>query len=110
GHLARHGHQVVALGEKKNLRAPLPAMKTFGYQFEEKTSGFEAPVVRAIRRGRAVAAAGLQMRRAGFRPDVICAHIGWGEALFIKDVFPEARLLLYCEFFYRAQGGDMGFD
>jgi glycosyltransferase involved in cell wall biosynthesis len=85
-------------------------MKTFGYQLEEKAAGFEAPVVLAIKRGRVVAAAALQMRRAGFRPDVIFAHIGWGEALFLKDVFPEAKILLYCEFFYRAQGGDMGFD
>lgn len=114
-HLAAHyarrpGHQVVALGERKNLRAPLPGIKTFGYQLEEKAAGFEAPVVRAIKRGRVVAAAALQMRRAGFRPDVIFAHLGWGEALFLKDVFPEAKILLYCEFFYRAQGGDMGFD
>jgi glycosyltransferase involved in cell wall biosynthesis len=109
-HARRPGHQVVALGEKKNLRAPLPGIKTFGYQLQEKAAGFEAPVVRAIQRGRVVAAAALQMRRAGFRPDVIFAHIGWGEALFLKDVFPEAKILLYCEFFYRAQGGDMGFD
>ncbi len=38
------------------------------------------------------------------------AHIGWGEALFLKDIFPEAKLLLYCEFFYRARGADTGFD
>jgi glycosyltransferase involved in cell wall biosynthesis len=41
---------------------------------------------------------------------VICAHPGWGEALFLKDVFPAAKLLLYLEFFYRAHGSDMGFD
>jgi glycosyltransferase involved in cell wall biosynthesis len=110
-HFARQrGHEVVALGEKKNLRSALPGIKTFGYQLEESTGGFEAPVVRAIKRGRVVAAAALQMRRAGFRPDVVFAHIGWGEALFLKDVFPEAKVLLYCEFFYRAQGADMGFD
>jgi glycosyltransferase involved in cell wall biosynthesis len=57
-----------------------------------------------------VAAGAAKLRQAGFRPDVICAHIGWGEALFLKDVFPEAKLLLYCEFFYRSRGADMGFD
>jgi glycosyltransferase involved in cell wall biosynthesis len=41
---------------------------------------------------------------------VIFAHIGWGEALFLKDLFPKARVVLYCEFFYRARGGDLGFD
>ena len=29
-------------------------------------------------------------KRQGFRPDVIFAHIGWGEALFLKDIFPDA--------------------
>jgi glycosyltransferase involved in cell wall biosynthesis len=116
-HLAAHfarrpGHQVVALGEKINLlrqRQP-PGVKILGYELKPQAEGFEAPVVRAIQRGRAVAAAALQLRRAGFRPEVIFTHIGWGEALFLKDVFPEAKVLLYCEFFYRAQGGDMGFD
>jgi glycosyltransferase involved in cell wall biosynthesis len=30
--------------------------------------------------------------------------------LFLKDVFPAARVLLYCEYFYRTRGGDLGFD
>src|SRR5688572_18442130 len=116
-HLATHfarqrGNQVVALGEKPNLlrQRQLPGVKTFGYEVKSEAAGFEAPVVRAIHRGRAAAAAALQMRRAGFRPDVIFTHLGWGEALFLKDVFPEAKVLLYCEFFYNARGGDMGFD
>jgi glycosyltransferase involved in cell wall biosynthesis len=52
----------------------------------------------------------LQLKKQGFYPDVIFAHIGWGEALFLKDVFPKARVLLYCEFFYSAKGADFGFD
>jgi glycosyltransferase involved in cell wall biosynthesis len=50
------------------------------------------------------------LRRQGFRPDVVFTHLGWGEGLFLKDIFPEAKVLLYCEFFYRRQGGDVGFD
>jgi hypothetical protein len=117
-HLASHfarqkGNEVVALGEKGSLlrnRPFAPGIKVFGYQVNPQSRGFEAPVVRAIERGRATATAATQMRRAGFRPDVIFTHLGWGEALFLKDVFPDAKVLLYCEFFYRAQGGDLGFD
>jgi glycosyltransferase involved in cell wall biosynthesis len=118
-HLAAHfasqpGHEVVAVGEKANLvrnRAAFPGVKLLGYEMPPvKASSFESPVLSAIQRGKTVAAGAARLRRSGFRPDVIFAHIGWGEALFLKDVFPESRILLYCEFFYRARGGDMGFD
>lgn len=112
-HLARAGHEVVAVGEAGNLkRTPrLPGVKLYGYRaLPPAREGFNAHVVRAVDRGRHVAAGAAKLRQAGFRPDVICAHIGWGEALFLKDVFPEAKLLLYCEFFYRSRGADMGFD
>jgi glycosyltransferase involved in cell wall biosynthesis len=45
-----------------------------------------------------------------FRPDVIVAHPGWGESLFVKDAFPDVPLLNYIEFFYRAFGADTFFD
>jgi glycosyltransferase involved in cell wall biosynthesis len=63
-----------------------------------------------ILRAEACAAAAFQLKREGFVPDVIVAHPGWGEALFIKDVFPQARLVIYCEYYYAAEGQDVGFD
>lgn len=52
----------------------------------------------------------VRLQRDGFRPDLIVAHPGWGEALFLKDVFPHAPLLNYCEFYYHGTGADVGFD
>lgn len=66
----------------------------------------EAKVLRA----EACAAAAMQLKRDGFVPDVIVAHPGWGEALLIKEVFPRARLLIYCEYYYAVEGQDVGFD
>ena len=112
-HFARSGHEVVALGEMTNLARNRPQVgaRLLGYELAPlEANGFDAPVARAIHRGRQVAAAASQLRCAGFRPDVVFAHIGWGEALFLKDVFPQARVLLYSEFFYRSQGADLGFD
>ncbi len=68
--------------------------------------GFEESVLH----GQAVARACLGMKEQGFIPDVIVAHPGWGEPMYIKDIFPHAKLLNYCEFFYRAAGADVGFD
>ena len=117
-HLAAHyagaGHEVVAIGDKENLRYQprLPGVRLFAYEAppEDHAGAFEASVLRAMQRGRALATAAAALRRAGFRPDVVFAHIGWGEALFLKEIFPSAPLLLYCEFFYRARGADSGFD
>lgn len=66
----------------------------------------EAKVLRA----EACAAAALKLKQEGFVPDVIVAHPGWGEAMFIKDVFPAAKLVVYCEYYYAAEGQDVGFD
>lgn len=61
--------------------------------------------------GQAVARGLLQLKTAnGFEPDVVLAHPGWGEALFIKDVFPKAKLINLFEFFYHSHGVDVGFD
>ena len=61
-------------------------------------------------RAEAALGAARALKAQGFVPDIIIAHPGWGESLFLKDVWPRARLGIYCEFFYRAQGGDVGFD
>jgi len=52
----------------------------------------------------------LDMRSNGIRPDLIIAHHGWGESLFLKHVWPEARLAIYCEFYYSPDGADVNFD
>ena len=52
----------------------------------------------------------LKLQREGFRPDLIVAHPGWGETLFLKDVLPRTPLLNYCEFYYHGAGADVGFD
>jgi len=47
---------------------------------------------------------------SGFVPDIIMAHPGWGETLPLRAIFRNARILLYCEFFYGMKGRDVGFD
>ena len=61
-------------------------------------------------RGVIVARAARQLRAKGYVPDVIFGHSGWGETLFLKEVWPEAKLLVYAEFYYRGIGNDVGFD
>ena len=49
--------------------------------------------------------AALCLKAEGFTPEVIVAHSGWGESLFIKDVWPKARLGICCDHFRHAAGG-----
>jgi glycosyltransferase involved in cell wall biosynthesis len=71
---------------------------------------FSIDVDRAIRTGLAAAEACRALRARGIRPDIVIGHNGWGETLFVKDVFPDAPLLSYFEFFYHAHGVDVDFD
>jgi len=118
-HYASHGHEVVALGDKLELLHDRPhyqGVKLLGYDgptaetVPAKTLAIDSRARDAVARGYVVAIGAERFRRSGFIPDVVFAHIGWGEGIFLKDVFPEAKLLLYCEFFYRARGADVGFD
>jgi glycosyltransferase involved in cell wall biosynthesis len=68
-------------------------------------AGFE----NAILLGQGVCRIALDLKKQGFYPDVICAHPGWGEALYVKDVFPKAALWTYLEFYYHARNSDVDF-
>ena len=70
---------------------------------------FLAPLDTAVRNGLQVARACEAVRKNGYRPDVIVAHPGWGESLYVKEVFPDVPVLHYCEFFYRPHGADTNF-
>jgi glycosyltransferase involved in cell wall biosynthesis len=50
-----------------------------------------------------------QLAEDGFRPDVICAHAGFGPGMFAADAFPGVPILAYAEWFYRACQSDADF-
>ena len=110
-HFAAAGHRVLALAIEGRA---VPGVAVHRYQPDRGTSRqihpwaqeFETKVIR----GEACAAAASQLKAQGFVPDVIIANPGWGESLFLKDVWPDARLLTLIEFYYAARGLDFDFD
>lgn len=114
--LARLGHRVVALGVNRTpdrlpgvqhlLHRPQAAPDVLGRAAGADLRELHSKLVRADSAAAAMAA----LRDKGFVPDVVFAHPGWGEALYVKDVFPQARLLVYGEYYYGQDGGDAGFD
>ena len=67
---------------------------------------FDAKVIRA----HATLKAARSLNETGFAPDVIVAHPGWGESLFLKQLWPRAKLGIYCEYYYSRDGQDVDFD
>lgn len=108
--------EVVGVGEtkrlKENFRRRVPGVRLIGYGTppEKSTSSILHTTEAAVRRGHSVLGVLLRLKKAGFYPDVVYAHPGWGETLFLKDVYPRSRLIHFCEFYYHTAGQDFNFD
>ena len=88
----------------------IPGVEAFRYQFNSKR-GPTHPHLQNLQNGtmagEAVAAVLLQLERERkLRPDLIYAHPGWGESLFVKELYPDVPLVHYAEFYYHALGAD----
>jgi glycosyltransferase involved in cell wall biosynthesis len=112
--LVQQGHEVVAMTLQKTSDQALHGVRLIPYNTNRGStpnvhpwvSDFETKTIRA----EACFRAALKMKEEGFQPDVIVAHHGWGESLFLKEVWPQAKLGIYCEFFYHRHNADVGFD
>lgn len=115
-YLRSQGHDVVGLGDRKNIESRLgagwsfPVLAYAGREGKRSSHHYLNSFEAGIRRGQDVARAAMALAKRGFRPDVVIGHPGWGELLFVKDVFPDCKLVSYFEYFYQADGGDFDFD
>ncbi len=107
--LARAGHKVGVLTWEGNRNPRV--LPTALYRHEiGKTQGLGGFYTDHVENGAAAARAAAELAKKGDRPDVVFGSINWGETLFLRDVWPEARHLGYAEFFYGTRGRDTGFD
>jgi glycosyltransferase involved in cell wall biosynthesis len=116
-HLARYlgtrpEHQVIFISQRKE--GHLPGVKKIVYKPRRSIAPQVHHYLReseaAVLNAQEVARIALDLRKSGFIPDVMLGHNGWGEIWYLKDIFPEAPLVGYFEFFYRLRGADVGFD
>lgn len=111
--LQARGHDVQALTYDKNDRpSPVPVTR-YPIRLQGKLPEY-GPIIQQFAvsaiRGQDVAITANEMRQSGYVPDFIFGHLGWGETLFLKEVWPDTPIALYAEFFYSTSGLDSGFD
>lgn len=112
--LAAEGHKIFALA--MNPSEALPEVSLVRYKPIRAQLGEEFPTIlremdaRLIRGESAYKALKAMKKQAHLEPDVIYAHPGWGEALFVRDVWPKARFVAYAEWYYNLEGQEVNFD
>lgn len=112
--LVRLGHNVAAIRPLNSEETAWQGVQLYPYTLDRGSSPGIHPWVgdleSATIRGEACFRKALELRERHFEPDLIIAHPGWGESLFMKEVWPKAKLGIYCEFYYQPYGADTGFD
>lgn len=92
----------------------VPGVRIYKYHLARgSTPGVYDLAVRAeadLLRARGAVEAARRLADEGWDPAVIVAHAGWGETVLLREVFPEARLAAFAEFYYHGRGYDVGFD
>ncbi|WP_412565041.1 glycosyltransferase family 4 protein [Thalassobius sp. MITS945101] len=112
--LAAQGHQCVALTLRVKEPSNWNGVRVLPYAIKRKqgpgihpwVNDFDTKVIRA----EACYHAAMGLKAHGFTPDIIIGHHGWGETMFLRDVWPEARIGLYCELYHLSDREHLGFD
>ena len=90
-HLARR-HSVTFLTARDDREMPGIARILYrvpaGAESERGAHGYVQAFQDAVRQGVAAAQALRRAVTGGYRPDLVIAHNGWGDPLFIKDILP----------------------
>ena len=113
--LVDSGHEVVFLCRSKEWHAP----KVEGVhliKFEPHRAGGGAAIHPYLRRfeeavlqGQAAYRALQPLMQSGWVPDWIITHVGFGNGLYLSDVFPTAQRIGLFEWYYNAVGSDADF-
>ncbi len=111
--IAKDNRNQVAFGTTRR-EGNLPGVNKVIYspkrEARPETHHYVRPLENAVLQAQAVYRMAEQLKARGFIPDVVYGHSGWGPTLLMKDIFPNAKLLCYFEWFYHAHGSDADFD
>lgn len=118
-HVAEHlgrtpGHQVVFATKTPREEWAIPGVQKVIFQPDNTPANGEYPLTRpiedGIRHGVGLLRLCKHLKDQGFVPDIILGHSGWGQTMFLKDIYPDSRFVSYFEWYYRADSADIHFD
>ena len=102
--LARRGHNVSALFPRRDVPSSWQNIDLKLYDIKrgnaEGTHPWIIDTESKVIRAEACYRKARDLAKDGYEPDIIIAHPGWGESLFLKLVWPKVKLGIYCEFYY----------
>lgn len=103
---------VVFVTKRKGIE--LPGIHKVLYEPKREPADSTHPYLRlseaGVLHGQEVVRKCLALHKRGFTPDIIIGHPGWGEMMYLRDLYPNVPSLQFLEFYYRADGSDVGFD
>lgn len=112
--LSQRGHQVVCIGGTGAApMAGAAGLRVLNYQEDSDQPVrrlIDPDLERNLGRGRRVHALAMRLREEGFQPDAVIFHSGWGEGLYLRNVWPKAVLLAYPELYANPELLGYGFD
>jgi len=112
--LVSEGHDVVFLARHREWHAPPDqGFRLKHYQPHRGGSAASHPYLRrfeqAVLEGQASYREAMALAEKGWQPDCIVNHVGYGNGLFLSDVFPQARRIGLFEWYYTPYGSDVDF-
>ena len=97
------GHRVVAL-HQQHCSLDLPGLQLLRWQPPRGNGRDTFAEVREVEtkflRAAGVATQARKLAAQGLQPDLILAHPGWGETLYLSSIWPDVPQLHYLEHFY----------
>ncbi|TWB39756.1 glycosyltransferase [Nitrospirillum pindoramense] len=95
--------EAVVSGLRPHLYQDMPAVDPGTHPYLGNAADY-------IIRGQCALRDAVGMAQQGYRPDLIVGHCGFGDTLYLKDLWPDVPLVGYFEYYYHGRGADVGFD
>lgn len=107
-------NSIYTIAEEKHVKKEIENITTYTYKNIEDASDevhrYNRSMQKALIRAERVSSMLIEKKREGFEPDIIFVHPGWGDAFYLKEIFPLTPVVGFFEYYYHSRGKDVGFD